>query len=138
LERALGFDLGVELGAKSIERGTVFLGDDGVLGGERVGSGVLRRLALAFFGARSGAELGVAGVRDLAGWRHVEGPFLWNEFRSDFSRRRGELEGWRSVSCGGARRLGRAGAVNVLPGETRQAGDEAPGTIVVTASSDAC
>src|ERR1700724_2622125 len=92
LDRALGFALGQELRAKLIERSTVFIGDDGVLGGESVGAGVLRRLALAFFSARSGTELGVGGVRDLARSRHVEGSFLWIEFRSDCSRRRGELE----------------------------------------------
>jgi hypothetical protein len=32
----------------------------------------LGRLMLSFFSARSGTELGVGGVRDLAGCRHVE------------------------------------------------------------------
>ena len=41
LEGALGFGLGMELRAKLMERGTVFIGDDGVLGGESVGTGVL-------------------------------------------------------------------------------------------------
>ena len=76
LEGALRFGLGMELRAKLMERGTVFLGDDGVLGGESMGAGVLRGLALSFAGARSGAELGVGGVRDLAGSRHVEWSFL--------------------------------------------------------------
>jgi hypothetical protein len=31
----------MELRAKLMERGTVFIGDDGVLGGESVGAGVL-------------------------------------------------------------------------------------------------
>src|ERR1700693_5051615 len=95
LERALGFGLGQELRAKLIERSTIFIGDDGVLGGESVGASVLRGLALSFFSARSGTELGVGGVRDLARSRHVERSFLWIEFRSDCSRRRVELEGWR-------------------------------------------
>ena len=75
LERALGFGLGLELRAKLMERGTVLIGDDGVLGGESVRAGILRRPALSFFSARSGAELSVGGVRNLAGCRHVEGPF---------------------------------------------------------------
>ena len=41
LEGALRFGLGMELRAKLMERGTVFIGDDGVLGGESVGTGVL-------------------------------------------------------------------------------------------------
>jgi hypothetical protein len=75
LECALRLGLGVELRAKLIERRTVSIGNDGVLGGESVGAGVLRRLALSFFSARSGTEMGVGGVRDLAGCRHVEWSF---------------------------------------------------------------
>ena len=41
LEGTLRFGLGMELRAKLMERGTVFIGDDGVLGGERMGAGVL-------------------------------------------------------------------------------------------------
>ena len=41
LERALGVGLGMELRAKLLERGTALIGDDGVLGGESVGAGVL-------------------------------------------------------------------------------------------------
>jgi hypothetical protein len=73
---AVGFDLGTELLAKLVECGTVFIGDDGVLGRESVGAGVSRRLALSSFRARSGAELGVGGVRDLAGSRHIERSFF--------------------------------------------------------------
>jgi hypothetical protein len=72
----------------------------------------LRGLALSFFSARSGAELGVGGVRDLAGSRHVEWSFCGFKFRSDCSRRLGGLEGGGSVCCGGAGRLGRADAVS--------------------------
>src|ERR1035438_8998261 len=110
LEGALGFGLGMELRAKLMERSTVFLGDDGVLGGERVGAGVLRGLALPFFGARSGTELGVGGVRDLAGSRHVEWSFCGFKFRSDCRWRLGGLEGGGGVCCGGVGRLGWADA----------------------------
>jgi hypothetical protein len=108
----LRFGLGMELRAKLIERGTVFIGDDGVLGGESVSAGVLRRLALPFFGARSGTELGVGGVCDLAGCRHIEWSFLWIEFRSDCSWRLGGWRGGWSACCWGVRRLRRADAVN--------------------------
>jgi hypothetical protein len=112
LEGALGFGLGLELGAKLVEDGAVFIRDDGVVGGESVGAGVLSGLALAFFGTRSGTELGVGGDSELAGWRHGEGPFLWNEFWGDFSWRAGGLEVARELSCGGAGGFWWAGVVN--------------------------
>ena len=128
LERSLGFRLGLELLAKLLERGTVFLRDDGVLGSESMRAGVLRRLALSFFSARSGTELGIGGVCDLAGCRHVERSFAKFKFQSDCSGRLNELERWRErmlwgreeIEAGGCREWG----LCRLPAETRQSGDK--------------
>jgi hypothetical protein len=72
-----------------------------------VGAGVLRGLALAFVGARSGTELGIGGVGELAGWRHGEGPFFVDSGSGAILAgvpvgwRWGEAKLWRGGEIGG-------------------------------------
>ena len=67
LERALRASLGVELRAEFFEVVTLVVRDQRMLASEAVTTSVLGRAGFTFFGARSGAELGVGGVGQLAG-----------------------------------------------------------------------